>query len=68
MTDVIAAVSAFIVGSVANLLLRAWLAMLLVGALHSSFHDVPAIGYGPTVVLVALIQVCTYQSGSSTSE
>ncbi|MEU7243402.1 hypothetical protein [Streptomyces sparsogenes] len=53
------ALMASVVVAVVDLLIRSWLVMLLIGGLHSSVDEVPAIGYGSTVFLVALAGLCT---------
>ncbi|MEU9258994.1 hypothetical protein AB0D68_10970 [Streptomyces sp. NPDC048212] len=38
-------------------LLEAWLAMLIIGAIHSDVHGVPAIGYGTSLWLILLVNL-----------
>jgi hypothetical protein len=47
-----------LLGGVAALLVNAWLLMLLLGGLHHSvWSEVPALGYGPTILVVLALGV-----------
>jgi hypothetical protein len=41
-------------------LAKIWAVMLLVGALHSVAHDVPALGFGPSALLTLVIAVAAW--------
>jgi hypothetical protein len=51
-----------LVGVLVGFFLRSWLVMLLIGALHSEYAQVPAVGYGTTLLLVLIAGWATYQS------
>jgi hypothetical protein len=38
-----------------QLLIKAWFVMLLLGGIHSRYHEVPALGFGVTVMATAVI-------------
>lgn len=42
----------------ANILVSGWILMLLIGAVHGSiWESVPALGYGPSILLAAIISL-----------
>ncbi|OKI19297.1 hypothetical protein [Streptomyces sp. CB03911] len=48
-------------GNLASFFIRSWLVMLFVGILHGEYGQVPAVGYGTALILVALAGWATYQ-------
>ena len=49
-------------------LLRVWLVMLMIGALHAGVPEIPALGFGPSALAVVILWVATWSPRGGRTE